>query len=97
MLTGSPTANANLPGWISREIFVDWLKNFIAPTKSSKDNPDLFLVKNRDSHVTIEALSTAKENDGDFPTTLYTYCNLEILQSIHCSRELSMKHAMPGN
>ena len=77
--------------------FVNWFKPFIPNTRSNKDTPVLLLVDNHDCHVTIEALTTAKENDGEFPTTLYTYCNLEILQSIHRSRELSMKHAMPGN
>ena len=65
MLTGAPTGTigaANPSGWISREIFVNWLTHFIAHTRSSKDNPVLLLVDNHDSHVTIEALSMAREN-----------------------------------
>ena len=65
MLTGAPTGTigaANPSGWISIEIFVNWLKHFIAHTKSSKDNPVLLLVDNHDCHVTIEALSMTREN-----------------------------------
>lgn len=64
MIAGAPTGTtgaANPSGWISREIFVSWLKQFISHTRASKDNPVMLLLDNHDSHVSIAAIETARK------------------------------------
>jgi hypothetical protein len=65
MLTGAPTASigcANPTGWSNENLFVDYLKHFIACEKPCKEDPALLILDNHGSHVSITAINVAKEN-----------------------------------
>lgn len=65
MLIGAPPGTvgaANPSGWISSDLFITWLKHFIDHTRPCTEKPVLLLMDNHDSHLSIEAISLAKEN-----------------------------------
>jgi hypothetical protein len=65
MLTGAPTASigeANPTGWSNENLFVDYLKHFIACEKPCKEDPALLILDNHESHISITAINVAKEN-----------------------------------
>lgn len=66
MLKGAPngTIGAATPsGWMTTEIFVQWLKHFISYSHPTQEFPVLLLMDNHISHVSIEAKKLARENN----------------------------------
>ena len=53
---------ANEKGYMSKETFVEVLKHVIKHTAATKENPFLLLVDNVETHLSIEALTLAKDN-----------------------------------
>lgn len=53
---------ANPSGWMKAVEFILFLKHFVKHCKPSKDRPNLLLLDNHASHLSIEALNYAKEN-----------------------------------
>lgn len=53
---------SNPSGWMTEELFVDFLKHFHNHVKSTKEKPCLLLLDNHNSHLSIEGLNFAKEN-----------------------------------
>ena len=81
MLNGAPVGSVGAAcqsGWISRELFVQWLKHFIHHTRESKERPVLLLMDNHDSHISIEAIDIAKGNGVVKP-----HCSLSIFQCMY--------------
>ncbi|XP_067939803.1 uncharacterized protein [Watersipora subatra] len=65
MVSGAPPRTigvANPSGWISRDIFLQWLKHLIHHSRASKDRPILVIMDNHDSHCTLEGIDLAKNN-----------------------------------
>ena len=65
MLIGAPpgsVGNAHPTGWITKELFVDWLKHFVQTTRCSKEKRVLLCMDNHVSHVSLEAIEFAKAN-----------------------------------
>lgn len=65
MTQGAPPGTLGLvsdSGWMTAEIFPDVIKHFIKYSNSSKENPSLLIYDNHESHLTIQAIKTAKEN-----------------------------------
>ncbi|GBO99210.1 hypothetical protein EVAR_65915_1 [Eumeta japonica] len=63
--SGAPEGSlgaANKIGWINSDIFVSVLKYIQKHTLCTKDNPILLLCDNHESHVSLEAINSAKEN-----------------------------------
>lgn len=76
ILDGAPVGTigaANPSGWITRDIFIKWMRHFIRHTRASKDKPLLMLLDNHDTHVYIEAISLAREN-GVVMATFPLHC-----------------------
>ncbi|XP_030758016.1 uncharacterized protein LOC115883747 [Sitophilus oryzae] len=66
MLKGAPngTIGAATPsGWMTTEIFVQWLKHFILYSHPTQEFPVLLLMDNHISHISIEAIKLARENN----------------------------------
>lgn len=42
-------------GWISEQLFIDWLKHFKSFTRPSVDNPILLILDNHESHISLHA------------------------------------------
>lgn len=61
-------------GWMNSELFVEVIKHFIKCTKSSKQNPTLFIYDNHESHLSIEVLDIAKDN-GVTILTIPPHCS----------------------
>lgn len=53
---------SNPSGWMTEDLFVQFLKHFYNHVKSSKEKPNLLLLDNHGSHLSIEGLKFAKEN-----------------------------------
>lgn len=53
---------SNPSGWMTEQLFVDFLKHFHNHVKSTKEKPCLLLLDNHSSHLSIEGLNFAKEN-----------------------------------
>jgi hypothetical protein len=54
MLSGAPTASiggANPTGWSKENLFIDYLKHFIACEKPCKEDPALPILDNHESHL----------------------------------------------
>jgi hypothetical protein len=86
MLTGAPTASigsANSTGWSNENLFIDYLKHFIACEKPSKEDPALLMSDNHESHISITAINVAKEN-GIVMLTLPPHTSYK-LQSMDCT------------
>ncbi|GFY52851.1 casein kinase I isoform alpha [Trichonephila inaurata madagascariensis] len=52
----------HISGWSNAKIFVEFLKHFISHVKCSVNQPVLLLLDNHESHVSIEAITLAKEH-----------------------------------
>jgi hypothetical protein len=66
MLSGAPAASiggANSTGWSNDNLFIDYLKHFIACEKPCKEDPALLILDNHKSHLSIAAINVAKENE----------------------------------
>ncbi|XP_051994297.1 uncharacterized protein LOC127652205 isoform X2 [Xyrauchen texanus] len=78
-LTGAPSESAggaNLNGWMSKELFVDFLEHFIQQTKCYLERPCLLLLDSHvSSHWSIEGLSLAKAN-GIVALSFPPHCSL---------------------
>jgi len=55
-------------GWINEELWLDFLKHFAKHTRSSPDNRVLLVIDNHKSHVTLDAVTFARENGIDILT-----------------------------
>jgi len=80
MLIGAPPGSigaGNKSGWITTEIFVEFLKHFIKHSKCSKDNNVLLLMDNHETHISLESIDLSKDNE----ITIITY-------PPHCSHKL---------
>lgn len=53
---------ANPSGWINEELFLTFLKHFVATVKCTREKPVLLLLDNHDTHLSIAALNYAKES-----------------------------------
>lgn len=53
---------ANPSGWINEELFLTFLKHFVATVKCTREKPILLLLDNHDTHLSIAALNYAKES-----------------------------------
>lgn len=64
MLKGAPpgSVGAAAPsGWSNEVVFVQYLEHFITHTKPSPKDPVLLLLDNHESHISVAAISRAKE------------------------------------
>lgn len=64
-LNGGPAGSvggANPSGWITADLFLDFLKHFQAFTRSSPDQPVLLLMDNHESHRSLDALQFCRAN-----------------------------------
>ena len=65
MLNGAPPGSAGAAqptGWITKELFVDWLKHFAQVTRCLKEKRVLLCMDNHASHISLEAIEYSKEN-----------------------------------
>lgn len=65
MINGAPPGTqgrATASGWISSEIFLDWMKHFIHFTKPSKNSPILLIMDNHEAHISFSVVKLAKDN-----------------------------------
>ncbi|ELU02550.1 hypothetical protein CAPTEDRAFT_196729 [Capitella teleta] len=65
MINGAPNGTVGVchkSGWMTGKMFEEWLDHFSAHSKCTKDHPVLLLMDNHGSHITINALSKAKQN-----------------------------------
>jgi hypothetical protein len=65
MLSGAPAASiggANPTVWSNENLFIDYLKHFIACEKPCKEDPVLLILDNHESHLSVTAINVAKEN-----------------------------------
>ena len=53
---------ANPTGWMSKEIFLDFIKHFVKHVRCTKERPVLMLLDNHISHLGIDMLDFAKDN-----------------------------------
>lgn len=77
MLHGAPPDSLGLAvqsGWMNVELFVQVLQHFIKQTKSSKENPNLLILDNHVSHVSLKAIQLARDN-GVSVLTLPPHCS----------------------
>ncbi|KAF2891884.1 hypothetical protein ILUMI_14289 [Ignelater luminosus] len=64
MAVGTPPGSlilASPSGWMNTELFIEVMKHFIKRTGSTKENPSILIMDNRESHLSIGALDLAKE------------------------------------
>ncbi|GBN16555.1 hypothetical protein AVEN_227756-1 [Araneus ventricosus] len=64
-LCDAPTGSLGLAtksGWMTKELFPTVLQHIKEHTRSDIDNPILLLIDNHKSHISIEAITYAKEN-----------------------------------
>lgn len=64
-LEGAPEGSigaANRSGWINSEIFISVLTHIKKHTLCSKDNPILLLCDNHESHISLQAITYARDN-----------------------------------
>lgn len=65
MIKGGPPGSigaANPSGWMTGEIFIQWMKHFIQHSHCTTEHPVLLLMDNHESHITMSSLTLAKEN-----------------------------------
>ncbi|KAJ4425643.1 hypothetical protein ANN_27839 [Periplaneta americana] len=58
---------AHTSGWMTGDIFVSVLEHFIKHERSCKEKPKLLILDNHESHISIRAVSFAKENGEAYP------------------------------
>lgn len=49
-------------GWMTAEIFLQWMKHFVKFARPTNSSPVLLLLDNHSSHLNVEILTYAKEN-----------------------------------
>lgn len=55
-------ASVSDSGWITEQLFVDWLNHFKSFTRPSVDNPILLVLDNHESHISLPAYEFCKKN-----------------------------------
>jgi hypothetical protein len=55
-------AVAHDSGYMTKEIFIDYLKHFISHTRPTSENPILLILDNHVSHVSLAAVEQCREN-----------------------------------
>ena len=55
-------------GWATKDTFVKWLEHFVEQTGASQDKPQLLVMDNHSSHVSLAAIETAIKNGIDILT-----------------------------
>ncbi|KAK4324160.1 hypothetical protein Pmani_005163 [Petrolisthes manimaculis] len=74
-ILGSGTLGLSYPsGWMNNQLFPEVLKHFIKYTSASKENPALLICDNHESHLSVTALDTAKDN-GVTILTIHPHCS----------------------
>lgn len=66
IIKGAPPGSvgaANPSGWSTAQIFLQYLDHFILHVKPTREMPQLIIMDNHESHVTIEAIDKAKESN----------------------------------
>ena len=64
-MNGSPAGSighSTKSGWMNEEAFTIFLEHFIRHTNCSIDHPVLLILDNHKSHISLKAVTTAKEN-----------------------------------
>ncbi|KAL2086177.1 hypothetical protein ACEWY4_017236 [Coilia grayii] len=64
-LNGSPAGSvghSTRSGWMNEEAFIIFMEHFIRQTNCSTNNPVLLILDNHESHISLKAVTTAKEN-----------------------------------
>lgn len=64
LMNGAPSESIMLisdSGYISTELFCQWLKHFQKHARASKEDPVLLILDNHSSHCTLEAVTYCKE------------------------------------
>ena len=66
---------AHKSGWMTQEIFVDYLKHFAYHTKSTIADPVVLIVDNHNSQISFQPLNTAKniQFNANIATTCHPY------------------------
>lgn len=64
----STIGSANPSGWSNDVLFLEYMKHFIKHTKPSAENKVLLIMDNHESHITIEAITLARDNHIIFLT-----------------------------
>lgn len=65
MLKGAPVGSiggTNPSGWSNEELFLKFLLHFIKYSNASIENPVVLLLDNHESHISVAAIRTAKDN-----------------------------------
>lgn len=65
---------AHPSGWMTKELFVEVMAHFIKWTQSSKDNPNLLIYDNHESHLSMPVIEMARES-GVTILTLPPHCS----------------------
>ena len=66
LLRNSPEGTLGMTspnGWITNELFVQWLQHFIDHTRPTENKKILLIMDNHHSHCTIEAIEKARANN----------------------------------
>lgn len=50
-------------GWMTSEIFIQWLNHFVKHSKPSPEAPALLIMDNHETHISLGAIKFAKENN----------------------------------
>ncbi|XP_057709153.1 zinc finger protein 40-like isoform X2 [Corythoichthys intestinalis] len=64
-LNGSPAGSvghSTRSGWMNEEAFIIFMNHFIRQTNCSTNHPVLLILDNHESHISLKAVTTAKEN-----------------------------------
>lgn len=54
---------ASQTGWITSELFKDWMEHFIFHAKPKSDTPVLLVMDNHESHLSLDVIRCAKDNN----------------------------------
>ena len=77
MLSDAPPGSkgmAHPSGWMTSDIFADFLKHFVAHVKCSPTSPVLLLLDNHESHISVASIQYAKDN-GVIMLTFPPHCS----------------------
>ncbi|XP_072389643.1 uncharacterized protein [Diabrotica undecimpunctata] len=50
-------------GWMTVELFEQWMINFVKHTNPTKESPNLLIMDNHESHISLASIKFAKENN----------------------------------
>lgn len=66
MLKGAPVGTiggANPTGWSNEDLFYQFFQHFIKYSRANKDNPVILLLDNHESHISVQTIELAKQNN----------------------------------